>query len=249
MLQVGLGIFILIAAVLLLLQFRLQRTTQRPPLRPLPVLLNLQREVGKAIESGSQIHITLGQGSLIEPNNPTSIAASKILDRLARDGCANGAPPLVTVGDGTLLPLAEDSLRHGFDMSDRTKQYVAGEAHFVASNNAPLAYAGGAANEILQQNVVSNVLVGHMGPELIVMADAAARQNLHQFIGTDDPTALAVATAVGNDLLIGEELLVSGAYLEETPGQIASVQLQDVLRWLLSLALLGVALFQLITGA
>jgi hypothetical protein len=67
-------------------------------------------------------------------------------------------------------------------------------------------------------------------------------------IGTDNPGALAVAAAVTDHLLIGEELFAAGAYLEGKPAQVASLQLQDLLRLIIILAILGLAVSRLITS-
>ncbi|MAT97206.1 MAG: hypothetical protein CL608_08690, partial [Anaerolineaceae bacterium] len=94
---------IIVLAVLLvlgLLLFLLTRSVQAgrtAVLRPLTSYQGLQGQIGRAIESGRQLHLTLGQASLVGRANPTSISAAAVLDNLAKDGCANGTPPLVTV--------------------------------------------------------------------------------------------------------------------------------------------------------
>jgi hypothetical protein len=67
------------------------------------------------------------------------------------------------------------------------------------------------------------------------MVEAASRQAIDQVVGTDDPTALAVATAATDNVLIGEELFATSAYLEGSASQVASLQLQDILRWIVVL--------------
>ena len=41
------------------------------------------------------------------------------------------------------------------------------------------------------------------------------------------------------DALIGEELFAAGAYLGASPSHIASLTVQDILRWLIIIILLG----------
>jgi hypothetical protein len=89
-------------------------------------------------------------------------------------------------------------------------------------------------------------MVGRFGPELAIIAEAANRQNIEQVIGTDDPTALAVAFTATDNVLIGEELYATSAYLEGNASQIASLQLQDILRWVVVLFILGTAIYQLV---
>jgi hypothetical protein len=240
-------IVLAILLVLLLLLFLLTRSVQAgrtAVLRPLSSFDGLEGQIGRAIESGRQLHLTLGQASLVGNANPTSISATAVLDQLAKDGCANGTPPLVSVGDGTLLPLAQGSLQHALAQAGRSGNFDLSLTQFVAHNSDPFAYSAGVASLLQQQRVASNIMVGRFGPELAIMAEAAYRQNIEQVIGTDDPTALAVATAVCDNVLIGEELFATTAYLEGNASQIASLQLQDILRWIIVLFILGTALFQ-----
>lgn len=239
---------IIVIALLLIIFTRRQVNGRSPQLRPLIACDSLDNQVGRAIESGRKLHVSLGQASLVGAANPTSIAAIHVLDHLAKDGCASGTPPLTTVGDGTLLPIAQDSLRHAYEASGRLSVYKPSMTQFLAADTEPYAYAAGIATVLRQEQASSNLLVGRYGPELAIPAATAARQGMTQIIGTDDPTALAVATAVTENTLVGEELFAAGAYLEQKPSQIASLQVQDILRWLIILTILGLALSQLVGG-
>ncbi|MCP4416593.1 MAG: hypothetical protein GY805_08220 [Chloroflexi bacterium] len=237
---------LLVLVLLLFLLTRSVRAGRTAVLRPLPSLDGLEGQIGRAVESGRQLHLTLGQASLVGNANPTSISATAVLDRLAKEGSANGTPPLVTVGEGTLLPLAQGSLQHALAQVGRPKDFDLSYTQFVAHSTDPFAYSAGVAALLQQQRVISNVMVGRFGPELAIMAEAANRQNVEQVIGTDDPTALAVATAATDNVLIAEELFATAAYLEGNPSQIASLQLQDILRWIVALFILGTAVFQIV---
>lgn len=242
---VTVGTVVVITGLLLFFTWRLRGQTLA--LRPLPPYALLKKQVGQAVESGSQLHLTMGRASLISAASPTSIAALTVLDTLAKDGCANGTPPLATVGEGTLLPAAQASLLHAYHEAQNISGFEPGAAQFIANESDPFPYAGGVTNVIHQEKVSNTVAVGRFGPELALIAAAAERQNGDQVIGTDDPLALAVATAVSPNILIGEELLVAGAYLEGTPSQLASIQVQDIVRFLIALALVGTAVYQLFT--
>ncbi len=244
-------VVIIVVMLLLLLFTRRQNNLDDgaySQLRPFPPHNALSNQMGEAIESGRQLHVSLGQASLIGSASPTSIAAVQALRYLAREGCASGAPPLTTVGDGTLLPIAQTSLRHAYIETGQPDEYKPVMAQFVAAETDPYAFAGGISNVIQQNHAGGNVLMGRFGPEIAIAAEAGVRENLEQVIGTDDPLALAVATAVTDNVLVGEELFAAGAYLEGAPSQIASLKVQDILRAIISLTILGVAVYQLITG-
>lgn len=241
-------IVIVVVALLLLIFTRRQRNGRSTAIRPLPACNSLSNQVGEAIESGQQLQVSLGQASLVGAANPTSIAAIHILDYLAKDGCASGTPPMTTVGDGTLLPIAQDSLRQAHKAAGRLNEYKPAMTQFLAADSDAYAYAGGIAAILQQGKTSSNLLVGRFGPELAIPAEIAARKNMEQVIGTDDPSALAVATAVTDNVLIGEELFAAGAYLENKPSQAAGLQVQDLLRWLIILTILALAFSQLLAG-
>lgn len=237
-----------VTVILLLVLTWLVRRGRLVMLRPLPAYTQLKDQAGLAVESGSQLHLTLGRAGLTSTATPTSVAALTVLDAVAKDGCANGTPPLATVGEGTLLPAAQASLLKAYNEAQYTSGFEPGAAQFIAADTDPFTYAGGVTSVIHQDNVSNSVAVGRFGSELALIMAAAERQQMNQIVGTDDPLALALGTAVSPNVLIGEELLASGAYLEGKPSQLASVQTQDILRILIALTLLGMALYQLFTA-
>jgi hypothetical protein len=241
-------IAILAGAVLFLLTRRIQ-AGQQVGLRPVRGFQSLTGQVGRAVESGRRVHFSLGRAALNSAASPTSLAALAALDYLARDGCASDVPPIVTVGDGTLLPAAQDQLRGAYSRAGRAGDFSNTMAEFVAPESSPMSYAAGVSYTVQHSNVGSNLLMGHFGPEIGVILEAAGRENTDQIVGSDDPTALAVGAAMSDDLLIGEELFAAGAYLTGSPSQIASLQLQDILRLIVVTAVFLFALINLLLGA
>lgn len=241
---------LIIAGVALFIVLWSRRLAGRaaPPLRPLTAYAALKGQVGRAIESASQLHVSLGRASLTGPASPTSIAALSVLSKLAQDGCRSDTPPLTTVGDATLLPLAENKLRHAADISGSQVGIPSGTARFIAAKDDSFAYAAGVAAVIQQEKVLGNVMVGHFGQEIAIVTEAAGRHQVHQVFGSDDPLALAVAMAATENVMIGEELLAAPAYVEGKPDQLAALQLQDMLRLAVSLILVGLAVWQLAGG-
>jgi hypothetical protein len=238
-------IVVLSGALLFLFTRRLQ-SGQEVGLRPLKGYKALTSQVGRAVESGRQVHFSLGRGSLSSSFSPASLAALAALENLAQDGCASDVPPLVTVGEGTLLPAAQDQLRGAYHQAGRSRDYANSMVEFVAPVSSPIAYAAGVSYAIQSRNVGSNLLIGHFGSEIALMLEAAGRQNMDQIVGSDDPTALAIGAAMGDELLIGEELFAAGAYLKGEPSQIASLQVQDILRLVIFIFILLFALAHMV---
>lgn len=244
---VALLLAILIGAFLFLLTRRIQ-SGQEVGLRPLQGFLALTSQVGRAVESGRRVHFSLGRAALNSATSPTSLAALQALDHLAQDGAASDVPPLVTVGEGTLLVAAQDQLRGGYHLARRDGDYSNTMAEFVAAGNSPMSYAAGVSYTVQHSNAGSNLLLGHFGPEIGIILEAAGRDNMDQIVGSDDPTALAIGAAMSDDLLIGEELFASGAYLTGAPSQVAGLQIQDILRYIVAAAVLLFAFINLLLG-
>lgn len=240
-------IFTAVAASLFVLSRRIAGGVE-PGLRPLAGYQAFKSQIGRAVESGRRVHIALGRGGLTGAANPTSLAALAALDSLARDGCANGVPPLVAVGEPTLLPAAQDSLRGGYERANRAAGFSTSSAQFLAPETAPYVYAAGVTDLMTHQEVGSSLMIGRFGGELALMSEAAARADMEQVIGSDDPVALSVGATMTDNLLIGEEMLAAAAYLDGRPHQLAALQTQDILRLAVSALILLAALWGLIAG-
>ncbi|MGB3715000.1 MAG: DUF6754 domain-containing protein [Candidatus Promineifilaceae bacterium] len=241
-------LLILISAVVLVYLTRQYRSRPSVGLRSVEAYQALQRQAARAVESGRGIHFSLGRGSLGKATNPASLAAMSALQNLSKEAGASGKPPLVTSGDGTLFVASQDLIRGSYEELGRPGAYQSQTSRFVAPEDSPMTY-GAAVSEIINTGEHgSNIVLGHIGSELAIIAEAADREHLEQIIGSDDITALAVAMSVTEDVIIGEELFAAAAYLQGEPAHIASLQLQDILRILVALIILIAALVSLLTG-
>lgn len=237
----------LVGAGLFVLTRRAQKGTANR-LRPHLGYAALHKQVGRAVESGQRMHISLGRGSLASDAAASSAAALLMLDHLAEGSCASNMPPTITTGDGTLLIAAQDQLRDAYAQARRSADYQPGFVQFQASTTLPIPYAAGVTQVIHRENPGSNVLIGRFGSEIALITEAGEREQMDQLISSDDPVALSVAYPITSQLIIGEEHLAAGAYLQGKPAQIASLQLQDILRWLAVIALLLATFFGIVSS-
>lgn len=109
----------------------------------------------------------------------------------------------------------------------------------------PFGYAAGAMNISQNENVSTNIMLGHFGPEAALLAEASDRENITVIGASDDLAGQAVLFANTQDALIGEELFAAGAYLGAGASHTASLTVQDILRWTIIVALLGGAFAKL----
>jgi hypothetical protein len=229
------------------LTIRLRRA-RRLGMRELSGFVSLGDQIGRAVESGRSVHFSAGRGGLVGRSNPTSVAALNALDYVAETACKSDVPPLVTVGDGTLLVAAQESLRGAFEAAGRPDDYSSDMAQFLAGESFATAYAAGVSDILNRGESGSNFLLGRFGAEVAIMGEAADREDMEQVVGSDDPLAVAVAASYTDKLLIGEEMFAASAYLQGGPPQRASVVLQDIMRVIVAIAILLAAILNLFLG-
>jgi len=235
------GTFLLLLSLLVLLVVLILRGRKGPipSVRPLPAFQDIRTEAGYAAESGGAVHIALGNGGLYGEDSVTSLAGLQVVESLADIAVSYGAPPIITVGDPTLLPLAQDVLRRAYERNGAAESYDPGKVRFVAPS--PVAYAAGAANLVATGKVTANVTTGAFGHEVSLLADAGARRDLPQLAAAADPAAIGALYPTTDRLAVGEELYAAGAQMTDERRYLTSLVAQDILRLILILLMLGSA--------
>jgi hypothetical protein len=113
-----------------------------------------------------------------------------------------------------------------------------------------MAYIAGTLPIIRNERVSTNILVGNIGPEAALLADASDHQNAFMLAASDAMATQAALYATADETLIGEELFALPAYLQAGAVYSTSLRLQDILRWVVIglilaavvLALLGITI-------
>jgi hypothetical protein len=231
-------LLVLSGFVLLVLLILRGRKGPDPQIRPLPAFQDLWDETGVAAESGGAIHIALGSGGLSGEDAVTSLAGLQVLEALA-DAAVSYTPPIVTVGDPTLLPLAQDTLRRAYERNGLAALYDPGRVRFVAPS--AVAYAAGAAHVVATESITASTMYGAFGAEVSLITDAGARRDLPQLAAAAAPHALGALYPAIDRLAVGEELYAAGAQMTGERRYLVSLVAQDVLRVILVLVILGAA--------
>jgi hypothetical protein len=233
-------LLLIFALLLLLLQAARIRAGRRPQMRSLPTFSDLPTILGQSAESGHPLHFTIGPGRLGGDRTLASLAALEILEGLTDAAVAYGRPPVVTVGEPTLLPLAEDVLRRSYIRQGIPERYDPTAVRFVSAQ--PVVYGVGAAEVTAHEGVHGTILAGAFSEEASLIANAGEGQELSQTAVTDRPRALGVLYPARAHLGVGEELYAGAAQLTGSPRYLASLRVQDVLRFLLVAVILMKAL-------
>ena len=238
---VGFGIIFLSAALMVGLA-ALQRKSP-PVFREIPAFTRLRRAVGRVVEDGTRLHVSLGRGALVTPQSASALAGLVFLRRLTELTSAGDQPPIATSGDAALSILSQDTLQAGSQVSAQgAYDPTAGRL----TGLTPFSYAAGAIQTIQDDNISTNVLMGNFGVEAALLTDAAERANTFTLAASDNLTAQSVLFASAQEPLIGEELYAAGAYFDAGPLHAASLTAQDILRWLIIVVILAGAFLKLI---
>jgi hypothetical protein len=234
---------ILIFAAILLLVLIFMRRKSPAVFRSIEAYDRLIRAVGLAVENGKRLHVSLGRGSLFTSRGGSALAGLAMLRRLTERTSVSDRPPIVTSGDASLAILSQDTLQSGYRAAGAEEQYRVSTGRVTGLT--PFSYAAGTLPTIHDEDVSANIVIGDLGAEAALLAEAADRENSDLIAASDNLSAQSILYATSQDPLIGEELFAAGAYVGAGASHEASLQVQDILRWLVILAILGGAVLKL----
>jgi hypothetical protein len=225
------GLVLVILSAGLMFAFSLPRLWKtRRVLRSIPAFIRLRRAIGLAVEDGTRLHVSIGKSSIFSATNASALVGLSTLERVAQLSLVSDRPPVATSGDGTLSILSQDTLRAAYRIANVPEQYDPDRGRLAGAT--PMAYIAGTLPVVRDERVSTNILVGNFGPEIGLVADASDRQNAFTLATSDAMAAQAVLYVTAEETLIGEELFALPAYLQAGSIYQASLNLQDVLRWI-----------------
>ena len=230
-------LIILAVSAILLGVLALWKRKSPARLRDVPAISQLLRILGLSVEDGTRLHISLGSGSLLDGRGGSALAGLALLRNIAERTSVSDYPPVTSSGDSLLALLSQDTLQAGYKAAGAEELYSHTTGRLAGLS--PFGYAAGAMHISPNENVSANIWIGHFGPEVALLADAADRENVVIIGASDNLAGQAVLFAHSKDALIGEELFSTGAYLGAGASHLASLTLQDVLRWIIIFILLG----------
>jgi hypothetical protein len=240
--MLALGLLALTAILLLGLTFWRRRSPAS--LRLIEAYERLNRSVGLAVENGTRLHISLGRGNFLSSRGGSAFAGLAMLRRLAERTSVSDRPPVVTSGDASLAILSQDTLQAGYRAAGAEDQYRSSTGRLAGLT--PFSYAAGALSTMRDEHVSANIVIGDLGPESGLLAEAADRADTSLIAASDDLSAQSVFFVSAQEPLIGEELFAAGAYVGAGPSHEASLHVQDILRWLIILAIIFGSLLKIV---
>ncbi|HEY9090011.1 MAG TPA: DUF6754 domain-containing protein [Anaerolineaceae bacterium] len=247
-LETAIGFGLVLAAAILMFLFSLPpRPGKRSnfALRPIAGLSRLRRALGLAVENGTRLHVSLGKSNGVGPTNAASLVGLSTLERIAQISSVSDRPPVASSGDGALSILSQDTLKAAYRAVNAAELYDPTRGRLTGVT--PFSYVAGTLPIERNEQVSANVLVGTLGPEAALLAEASQRERAFTLAATDSLPGQAVLYAAAEEPLIGEELYAVPAYLQAGAFHRASLRAQDFLRWVI-VGLIGIGAILALLG-
>lgn len=222
------------------------RAGRRPRFRAISAYRMLRGQMGRAIESGRELHVSIGTGGVSGEDTATTLAGLAVAEYLADEAATSGIAPIVTTADATGLIVAEDALRRPYIRQGDLSDYPRWSARLPALNATQ--YAAATMDYLNHEPVLANIMSGVFSSEIALIDQAAYNNDLTQLSGSADPRALAVMMTATDNLLVGEEMYAAKAYLRVQLPHLASLRAADVVRILVVVAIIVLLVISLITG-
>ncbi len=224
------GILLLLFAVLLVV-FTVMRKRWPPFFRSIGSFNLLGRAIENSVETGERIHLSLGTGNLTGRESAPALVGLSMLERIISAAAVSDRPTVVTTADGSLMILAQDTLKRSYARVRAGERYESSGARMIGAT--PYSYAASFPAFLQQDEVSVHIINGSFGIEGGLAASFAEQKDLFVMAGTDDLQIQALMYAVSDNSLVGEEVFAGGAYLHANPMHSASLQTEDVIRWLI----------------
>ncbi len=233
-----LGLLVVIFATgwMIFLSYRKKSSEGRATFRRITAINRLRSAVGLSVEDGSRVHISLGNGDLNEASNPSGLAGVDTLQRIGQLSSVSDQPPVCTSGNGGFTLLSKDVLRMVAGETQSTEMFDADHGRMAGAT--PFAYVLGTLEVMNEPAVRTNVFMGSYGAEVGFLTTAAEENGAFTLAASDSIVAQSVFLATAREVMLGEELYAVPAYLVHRSSHVASLKTQDLLRLIISGALL-----------
>lgn len=245
MISDGLITLIILGSALAVLMFSsiVVRRRRTPfDFRPIAGYQVLPLAIDEAVESDRPVHFAFGASAVGQETTLHALAANEVAYHLVKRLSFERRLPLVTMTDPITLAIAADMLRQAYVARDNLAAFRAAAASWFPQGERSLAYAAGASSLSSDANSASQVTLGQFGAEIAFLGEVSMRRNLRFIANATTVEGQAVAFAMSEAPIIGEELFAGGGYLQpESTFNTSSLLVMDVLRW-------GIIIFGIVLG-
>ncbi len=217
---------------------RTRRLAQAAP----PGIKRLPGWVGQAIEAGRPLHLSFGSADIAAADAAVAAAEAELFYHIIQAAGSGDAAPVISASAAATVPLCQDTIRRAWDGDDRRAR-----AQWLPQGPRSLAFAAGLTADMRDERPAAHILAGSFGPELALILDSAEREGQGSFAVSDQLEGQAIAYAMADEVLIGEQLYSAAAYLSHESTARADASVQDIWRGIL-IALMAILLLINLSG-
>ena len=227
-LQVYSVLFVMATVVLVYTaRFFQARRARRRAQRQIAGFEQISQWTTESIESSRPLHLAFGGAAVGGDNTPVALAEAEFFYHIIKRANRSDISPLVSMSAPASVPLGQDTVGrawHSGDYLPRVQWYPPG-----------LAYAGAVSAAAAIDEPTGHIMAGGFGSELALMLDSANRRGQPSLAVSDRLDGQAVAFAMADHALIGEELFAAPGYVSEDGGGQRDAAVLDVWRGLIIL--------------
>lgn len=204
------------------------RRARRRAQRQIAAFDAFPRWAGRAIESSRPLHLAFGSAGIGEDNTAAALAGAEFFHHVIQRVGAGDASPIVSTSAAATVPLGQDTLRRGWPAGATLTR-----TQWLPQGKRSIGYAAAVSGLIESERPSAHIFAGSFGPELALMIDSADRRGQGSLAVSDQLQGQAVAYAMADEVLIGEELFAAAGYVLEDGRAPADAIVMDVWRALL----------------
>jgi hypothetical protein len=212
---------IVFTAAILYLARELDSGKREVALARTPVFDAMDEAVGRAAEMGRPVHYTFGTGEM----DASVFASFKILGYVVSKCAKMDVGMIVTLAWAEEFPMAEEIVKNAWRNEGKTDKC---RPDFVRYLSRSFSYTTGIFAVMVRERPAANFAIGPFYNESLLIPTAGRRVGAMQIGRTAVTIQVPFLVATCDYTLVGEDMMVAGAYLSGTPLEIASVAAQDV---------------------
>lgn len=206
-LQVYAVLFVFATVVLVYTARYFQRRGRQRPQRQMAGLERISAWTSQSIEANRPLHLALGSAVVGEDSTAVALAEAEFFHHIIERANASDVSPIITTSAASSIPLGQDTARRAWQGGNHLSR--------VQWYPPDIAYAAAVTAALKPDDPAAHVLAGGFGPELALMIDSADRREQGSLAVSDRLEGQAVAYAMADEVLIGEELFAAAAYVTD----------------------------------
>lgn len=236
-LQVFSLIFVIITIFLVFTARVFQARRKSSALRPITGFDKIPLWVGQSIEANRPLHLSIGGAGVGANSTIVALAGAEFFYYVIQEATIGDVSPIISTASTAAIPLGQDTLRRAYQSTNHSDRYQSSKARWYPSGQRSIAFAAALTGMMKVENPAAHILAGSFGPELALILDAANHQRQETLAVSDQLEGQAIAFALADNYLIGEELFAAPAYMSDAPADKAETVVVDLWRGLLILGL------------